>query len=180
MFFLLSFLWIKNVKGKDMLSQREYKILIMLSFRRFECVSMLYAVNLWYVISIFELEKACFSWNREFYSIFKGAKMTVIRKKLENFFKILFWGLTRRIDIFGVDWVFKYCRCCIFENMIDSLASVYSSFFMFTHSLQYMHVHIYIYIVFYWPSFDPILIVMPGDEKYIYSFFYLPMYATQL
>lgn len=27
--------------------------------------------------------------------------MTVIRKKLDNFFKILFWGLTRRIDIFG-------------------------------------------------------------------------------
>lgn len=95
------FFWIKNVKGKDMLSQREYKILIMLSFRRFECVSMLYALNLWYAISIFELEKACFSWNGKFYSIFKGAKMTVIRKKLYNFFKILFWGLTRRIDIFG-------------------------------------------------------------------------------
>lgn len=95
------FFWIKNVKGKDMLSQREYKILIMLSFRRFECVSMLYALNLWYAISIFELEKACFSWNGKFYSIFKGAKTTVIRKKLYNFFKILFWGLTRRIDIFG-------------------------------------------------------------------------------
>lgn len=134
---------------------------------------MICHINLW-------TREGMFGWNREFYSIFKGAKMTVIRKKLENFFKILFWGLTRRIDIFGVDWVFKYCRCCIFENMIDSLASDYSSFFMFTHSLQYMHVHIYIYIVFYWPSFDPILIVMPGDEKYIYSFFYLPMYATQL
>lgn len=83
--------------------------------------------------------------------------MTVIRKKLDNFFKILFWRLTRRIDIFGVYWVFRYCRCCISENMINSLASDYSSFCMFTHTLQYMHVHIYIYsflLTLIWSHFD--------------------------
>lgn len=98
--------------------------------------------------------------------------MTVIRKKLDNFFKSLFWGLTRRIDIFGVYWVFRYCRCCISENMINSLASDYSSF-VCSLILYNTCMYIFIYIVFYWPSFDPILIVMPGDEKYIYSFFFL-------
>lgn len=74
--------------------------------------------------------------------------MTVIRKKLDNFFKILFWGLTRRIDIFGVYWVFRYCRCCISENMINSLASDYSSF-VCSLILYNTCMYIFIYIVFY-------------------------------
>lgn len=82
--------------------------------------------------------------------------MTVIRKKLDNFFKILFWRLTRRIDIFGVYWVFRYCRCCISENMINSLASDYSSFvcsLILYNTCMYIFIYSFL-LTLIWTHFD--------------------------
>lgn len=94
--------------------------------------------------------------------------MIVIRKKLDNFFKILFWGFIRRIDIFGVYWVFRYCRCCIFENMINFLVLDY---FLFVCLFIFYNICMYSFLlIFIWFYFD---CYVRRWKIYIFIFFFI-------